>query len=287
MKTGISIKKIISLLTVLILVSGITVYAATNDDESGNIKNSEEINISTNTDNNSAPEAKDLAHAEKSADKSGYSAAGTLIALGYTKYIADAPLAENTAATGDVSVTDEIVTEAPSAQVTEAIEDVQYEDASQYTEYYEEEAVPAEYYEESYTYEETYCDDTSSYEEQYTDNSYEEEQSTDTAYVEPAQEDITSPSLTYLGNFMLTAYCACPLCCGSYSNGYTASGTLATEGVTVAMGDVDFGTQLVINGHTYTVEDRGTSYGHVDIFFSSHEAALQFGLQYADVYVLN
>ena len=277
MKTGISIKKIISLLTVLILVSGITVYAATNDDESGNIQNLEDINIDTDAENIAAPEAKDLAHAEKTADKSSYSAAGTLIALGYTKYIADAPLAENTAATGDVPVTDEIVTEAPSAQVTETPEDVQYEDASQYTEYYE----------ESYTYEETYSEDTNSYEEQYTDNSYEEEQSADAAIVEPAQEDITSPSLTYLGNFMLTAYCACPLCCGSYSNGYTASGTLATEGITVAMGGVDFGTQLVINGHTYTVEDRGTSYGHVDIFFASHEAALQFGLQYADVYIVN
>ena len=93
--------------------------------------------------------------------------------------------------------------------------------------------------------------------------------------------------MKYLGNFMLTAYCPCAQCCGAYATGYTASGTLATEGRTVAMGGVDFGTKLYINGHIYTVEDRGTAYGHVDIFFSSHDQALAFGLQYADVYVVN
>ena len=53
------------------------------------------------------------------------------------------------------------------------------------------------------------------------------------------------------------------------------------------MGGVPFGTQLLINGVVYTVEDRGTPYGHVDIFFDSHSEALNFGLQYADVYQLN
>ncbi len=93
-------------------------------------------------------------------------------------------------------------------------------------------------------------------------------------------------NLTYLGNFKLTAYCACEKCCGKWaaSAGITASGAQCEEGVTVAMGGVPFGTQLSINGHVYTVQDRGTSYGHVDVYFSSHSAALAFGLQYADVY---
>ena len=34
----------------------------------------------------------------------------------------------------------------------------------------------------------------------------------------------------------------------------------------------------------YTVEDLGTPYGHVDIYFDNHSDALSFGLQYADVY---
>ena len=54
----------------------------------------------------------------------------------------------------------------------------------------------------------------------------------------------------------------------------------------MAMAGVPFGTQLLINGNVYTVEDLGTPYGHVDIFFDSHSDALAFGLQYADVYQL-
>ena len=53
------------------------------------------------------------------------------------------------------------------------------------------------------------------------------------------------------------------------------------------MAGVDFGTKLMINGHVYTVEDRGTSYGHVDIFMNSHSDALNFGVQYADVYLVD
>ena len=56
---------------------------------------------------------------------------------------------------------------------------------------------------------------------------------------------------------------------------------------TIAMGGVPFGTKLMINGTVYTVEDRGTAYGHVDILMGSHSQALQFGLQYADVYLVS
>ena len=88
---------------------------------------------------------------------------------------------------------------------------------------------------------------------------------------------------TYLGNFTLTAYCNCAQCCGTAGN-LTASGTVPAAGRTVAMAGVPFGTQLMINGNVYTVEDLGTPYGHVDIYFDSHSDALAFGLQSADVY---
>lgn len=103
-----------------------------------------------------------------------------------------------------------------------------------------------------------------------------------------SQTDSSSEG-TYLGKFKLTAYCSCSICCGQWSQyqGMTASGAQAQEGVTVAMGGVPFGTKLMINGHVYTVQDRGTAYGHVDIYFSSHARALAFGLQYADVYMVN
>lgn len=90
----------------------------------------------------------------------------------------------------------------------------------------------------------------------------------------------------YLGRFTLTGYCNCEKC-GGHESGLTASGTTPVPGRTVAMGGVPFGTKLLINGNVYTVEDRGVPYGHVDIFFNSHEEALQFGRGTADVYQVN
>ena len=73
---------------------------------------------------------------------------------------------------------------------------------------------------------------------------------------------------------MLTAYCNCAQCCGTAGNA-TASGVMPSAGHTVAMAGVPFGTQLLINGTVYTVEDLGTPYGHVDIYFGSHEEAFK------------
>lgn len=87
-----------------------------------------------------------------------------------------------------------------------------------------------------------------------------------------------------LGSFKLTAYCSCPVCCGLWSGGPAASGVMPEENHTVAMAGVPFGTELIINGQVYTVEDRGTPYGHVDIYMNDHNEALQFGVQYAEVY---
>ncbi|RHR25830.1 hypothetical protein DWX43_17035 [Clostridium sp. AF19-22AC] len=89
-----------------------------------------------------------------------------------------------------------------------------------------------------------------------------------------------------LGNFKLTAYCNCELCCGQWAGGPTASGTEPAQGRTVAVGGIPFGTQLVINGQVYTVEDRGTPYGHIDIYMNSHEECDQFGVQSAEVYLM-
>lgn len=133
-----------------------------------------------------------------------------------------------------------------------------------------------EYTEDSYT-EDSYTDSAS--------DSYSEEVSQDTSDSSSVQSS-SSGQGTYLGNFTLTAYCNCAQCCGTAGN-LTASGTVPTAGRTVAMAGVPFGTQLLINGNVYTVEDLGTPYGHVDIYFSSHAEALAFGLQTAEVYQLN
>lgn len=104
---------------------------------------------------------------------------------------------------------------------------------------------------------------------------------------EETSSEQSSGNGTYLGKFRLTAYCKCSSCCGAWANGKTASGTTATQGRTVAMGGVPFGTKLLINGTVYTVEDRGTAYGHVDIYFDTHASALAFGSKYAEVYQVN
>jgi 3D (Asp-Asp-Asp) domain-containing protein/uncharacterized membrane protein required for colicin V production len=101
-----------------------------------------------------------------------------------------------------------------------------------------------------------------------------------------AEEEESSSGKTYLGTFKITAYCHCAKCNGRAGQP-TASGAWPYSGHTVAMGGVPFGTKLLINGTVYTVEDRGTPYGHVDIFMDSHEEALDWGLHYLDVYQVN
>ena len=89
--------------------------------------------------------------------------------------------------------------------------------------------------------------------------------------------------------YKITAYCPCSRCCGK-SNGITAAGTRATAGRTVAASSrFAFGTKLNINGHIYTVEDRGGAINgnKIDIFVSSHSEALAWGVRYLPVSVVN
>lgn len=80
--------------------------------------------------------------------------------------------------------------------------------------------------------------------------------------------------------FTATAYCPCAQCCGK-TNGITASGAKAKAGVTVAMSSkYAFGTKIEIKGMgTYIVQDRGGAIGsnRIDIFFNTHQEALNFG----------
>lgn len=96
-----------------------------------------------------------------------------------------------------------------------------------------------------------------------------------------------------LGEFELTAYCPCPICCGIYSNmtnPTTASGTRATQGRTIATDTsvIPFGSKVVINGKIYTAEDTGGAIKgkRIDIYFESHTEALYFGRQKAEVFLV-
>ena len=78
-----------------------------------------------------------------------------------------------------------------------------------------------------------------------------------------------------------TAYTAAFDECGK-TDGITACGQPAIQGVTVACDGLSFGTEVVIDGHTYIVQDRfGGNYGKskIDIYMYKKEDALKFGRQ--------
>lgn len=93
-----------------------------------------------------------------------------------------------------------------------------------------------------------------------------------------------------LGRFKLTAYCTCSKCCGQWADGITATGTKATAGRTIAVDPnvIPLGSKVFINGYEYTAEDTGGAIkgNRIDILFPTHQDALNFGVQYAEVAIV-
>lgn len=100
-----------------------------------------------------------------------------------------------------------------------------------------------------------------------------------------AAEAVPAERWESLGVWKLTAYCPCEKCNGRGRAWKTASGAPMVVGRTVAVGGLPFGTELMINGQTYVVEDRGVHGHHVDILHESHAAANRFGIQRAEVFI--
>ena len=117
-------------------------------------------------------------------------------------------------------------------------------------------------------------------------------------------QNITEPQpkteLVSLGVFRITAYCHCEKCCGNWAKNrptdedgsllvYTASGELAVEGVTIAADTsiLPFGTEVIIDGNKYIVQDRGKviKNNRIDVYFENHQDALEFGVQYKEVFI--
>ena len=118
---------------------------------------------------------------------------------------------------------------------------------------------------------------------------------TNTDYEAPVEQEApqeeytedTSSNGEYLGTYTLTAYCGCEACNGGNA-GITAMGVEPSDGWTVACNSLPLGTQISINGNTYEVQDTGNmDDGTIDIFMNSHDEALNFGVQSADVYVIS
>lgn len=111
----------------------------------------------------------------------------------------------------------------------------------------------------------------------------------------------TEPQKRYIGTFKLTAYCSCEKCCGIWAlnrplddNGneivYGASGDRLYEGYSIAVDPtvIPYGTEVEIDGNIYKAQDCGGAIkgNRIDVYHSSHEEALKFGVGEYDVYVL-
>ncbi len=90
-----------------------------------------------------------------------------------------------------------------------------------------------------------------------------------------------------LGIFKLTAYCGGHCCNGKWA-GKTSTGVKPIEGITIAVDPkiIPYGTEVYINGQVYIAQDCGglIKNKRIDVYFESHEEALEFGVKYADVY---
>ena len=83
-----------------------------------------------------------------------------------------------------------------------------------------------------------------------------------------------------LGTVVTSAYCSCSICCGQWSGGPTASGVYPRSDHTIAVDaynpTVPMGTEIIMNGKLYKVEDTGNfdRYGvDFDIYFDDHATA--------------
>lgn len=95
-----------------------------------------------------------------------------------------------------------------------------------------------------------------------------------------------------LGQVVTSGYCNCPICCGIWSGGPTASGAYPTASHTLAVDASDpfvpMGTKVVMNGVEYTVEDTGAfaRYGvQFDVYYDNHAAASAHGHQTWECYL--
>ena len=121
-------------------------------------------------------------------------------------------------------------------------------------------------------------------------------ETTEEATVENTEIELTTvkyediPQYIDLGTFELNAYCGenYPHICNDGESEETATGTKpkANHTVSVDTSIIPYGTELLINGQVYVAEDCGDGIKgkKIDIFFDTHQEALEFGVKYAKVF---
>lgn len=97
-----------------------------------------------------------------------------------------------------------------------------------------------------------------------------------------------------LGEFRVSAYCSCEICCQGWSNNrpngivYGASGEelVPYHSIAVDTDIIPYGKSVFIDGIEYVAEDCGGAIkgNRIDIYMDSHEAAVEFGVKNMMVY---
>jgi 3D (Asp-Asp-Asp) domain-containing protein len=111
--------------------------------------------------------------------------------------------------------------------------------------------------------------------------------------VTDSQSDVIKGEKWVTIRMRVTAYCPCEKCCGKHSDGITASGHKIRPGDVFVAADRRFkmGTEMIIpgynNGKVVKVLDRGGAIkgNRLDVFFATHQEALNWGVQYLEVKV--
>ena len=119
---------------------------------------------------------------------------------------------------------------------------------------------------------------------------------------EETKENVSEyQNLISLGEFRLTAYCSCKICCGEFAINrpvdedgkeivYGSIGVRLVEGISIVVDPdvIKYGSKVVIGDHTYIAQDTGGAIegNRIDVYFEDHQRASDFGTQYRIVYLV-
>lgn len=126
---------------------------------------------------------------------------------------------------------------------------------------------------------------------------------TTTAATPVSAPTLATPAVKWVsaGEFEITAYCSCEICCGYWATVrpqdadgnpivYTSTGEIAEQGTTIAVDPevIPYGTKVMIGGHVYTAQDTGGDIkgNRIDVYFSDHQDAKEYGRRFDEVFIL-
>ena len=109
--------------------------------------------------------------------------------------------------------------------------------------------------------------------------------------VDEVEAEASSEGWVSLGTYTVTAYCGedYPHICNNGDATRTATGATPQANHTIAVDprQIPFGSELMIDGVVYVAEDCGGAIKQkrVDIFFDTHEQALNYGTKRKEVFI--